>query len=712
MSNLPLDNPFIRDPKDYKQFVDPFKEYSEQASVYISKKLDVPIEEATLLVTEALKDSDMRAPTVEYYLREDNFDKFKQKTNLIKYINTAKSRKEIMAPSLTTYLPVHKLESFQKKFIQGNLAKRKAAKKKMSDAKAEGRTDDFIYYNVLQKVLKIFNNSLSGAYTITTTPLYNPSAHYTLTSITRSVASIGNAVSEMLVSGNRYYKDENSVYNAITATITYVNMEVVKKAIDVFKLHIPTPTECLSVVKHSSDLYFQSDSFEKDILYFFTKLSDLERAAFVYTNDFYHIKKYNDRFARSLIGALAKRVTGHYENHDYSIMTKVDEFVINLVHHICAKDIQGVKVDYEKLKDTEIMDALVSTTKNVILVLDKAKPLIDAFFGSDVMPINIADIKEMTRRCIVLSDTDSTCATYNDYVTWYFGTDLQAQEATAVTAAVMTINTQVIDHFLKELSTNMGVIPELRGMLAMKNEFYWPVMVPANVSKHYYAGVKIQEGVVFKELERELKGVHLHANNLPPYFKDKSMEMIDKIQEEIVNNQKIDLYKYVKFVADLELEIIETLQSFKPDTLKNGKVKEAKAYTLPESQSAYRYHKLWNQVFGEKYGMVDEPPYTTYDLPVVLDTKKRIATFRETPHGSKKVVNDFCDFVTENFGNGLSTLKLPKSKIDTVNIPKELTDIIDYKRSVETIMNSFYIILETIGFYRKPNFLVHEQILL
>ena len=708
-NNEVFKNPFLRDYHDYDRHINPLEDYIVQATKYISKQLDVDLLTADKLVRKALKESNIKDPKVKAYERGENGDKEEINTSLLTYLNLVNKNKEIIAPSLTAYLNTSKLDSFQKKFILGNLNKRKVAKKKMADFKAVGDTDNFIYYNVLQKVLKIFNNSLSGAYAITSTPLYNPSAHYSLTSTTRSVASIGNAVSEMLISGNRYYKDVYNVINSITATITHVDLKLIEDVVRKFNITIPTVDDVMSMVLRSSRLYFKSISKEKEIYDYILKLTDIERTAFLYVNDLYQLRLHNDKFIRGLLSGLSNKLSGYYYDNDYSVLETSDDFVINLMFHICSDEVRGMKVDFKKMRATKAMDTMVSTTKNINAVLYKAKDFIKAFFGTDILPIDISDVKDMLRRAIVLSDTDSTCATYNDWVVWFFGTDLQSTRATALTAGVMTINTQVIDHFLKAMSANMGVESDSKDMLAMKNEFYWPTMVPANVAKHYYAGVGIQEGSVFKELERELKGVHLHANNIPPYFKNKAMDMIDNIQSTLVNNKKIDLYEYVKFVADLEIEILDTLHSLDPKVLKNGKIKEAKAYTDGPTKSKYRYHTLWSEVFSPVYGEIIEPPYTTYELPVVLKNKTNIKNMMDNPSGDVELVKRLGEFVTRSFASGLMTLQLPKSKIDGCKIPKEVLSIIDFNRSVEIIMNPFYIILDTIGFCRKPSLLVCEQ---
>jgi len=704
-------NPFIHENiKEYKQYMNPLEEYRIGCAKYISKRTGMSEVESRAYVDQVLKDSSIKNPKIEYYEREDNFDKFKKTSTLLNYLNKSKKDKDVIAPSFTAYLNANRLESFQKKFILNNLQKRTAAKKKMFEAKSEGRTDDFIYYNVLQKILKIFNNSLSGAYAITSTVLYNPSAHYALTSITRSVASIGNAVTEMLVSGNRYYKDFDAAINSITMTISFVNLEKIKRVMDKYKLHYPTVDETMSTILYSSRLYWKSEKLESEIYEYLKTLTDLERACFVYVNDFYHIRKYNDKFARLLLGSLSKKCEGNYENNDYSILKEVDEFVLNTAYHICSRELEGKKVDFKKMKFTREMDILVSTVKNMDKMLHMTEDFMKAFFTTDITPINIADVKDMLRRSIILSDTDSTCGTYGEYVRWYYGADIISPEATALSASIMMINGEVIGHYLKVFSANMNVEEKVRDILAMKNEFYWTTMTPANVSKHYYAGVKIQEGVVIANLDRELKGVHLHANKIPIELKNKNLKLIDHIQRVLNKNRKLNVYNILSYVATIETSLLERLYNLDPYPLLKSSIKPEDAYKKEGEESKYRYHTFWNEVFSDKYGRMHEPRYSTYELPVVLKGKAKIQNFRNSNNGSLDVKDKFFLSMNRLFKDGMSTLSLPEDMLDANGIPEELKDIIDYRRCVELAMKPFYIVLETIGFYKNPELLIRDMI--
>jgi len=706
------ENPFMRDSlKDYKQYVSPFKEYKDGAVTYVTKMLGLDREAADYYVTQVLKESSIKDPEIEFVARDSKtFDAVRKKGSLLKYIERTKNNNEIFAPSLTTYLHPTKLESFQKQFIQNNLSKRTVTKKKMAEAKIDGRHDDFVYYNVLQKVLKIFNNALSGAYAVGSTALFNPSAHYTLTSTTRSVASIGNAVTEMMVAGNRYYKDYDTVIEAISMTITYADLKAIKKAIKKFKLHIPTVEEMMEVTLRSSRLYWKSKEKEENIAKYLSKLNEEERCAYTYINDFYHLRKFNDKLARSLLGSLSKRCTGDYDFEDYSVLFESEEFVLNTAYHVCSRDFEGKKADFEVLKDQPEMDALVSTVKNINRVMSAAGDLIRPLFCSDIMPIHISDMKDVLRRAIVLSDTDSTCGTYEEYIKWYYGAYVFTPESIALSAAIMMINGETISHFLKVLTANMNVELSVRDILSMKNEFFWPIMTPANVSKHYYAGVKIQEGRVYKELDRELKGVHLHANKIPIKYKQKVLELINHIEDTLTSGNKLVLSQIINGVIQLEDEVLKDLRNLKTSPLKVAKIKPHKEYTLDEEESKYRYHILWNKIFAEKYGKIREPEYTTYEIPIKLKKKKDIKEFIENGNGCPIIRKKLGELILKQFSNGVETLPIPQDIGIDKGIPEELLTVLDYRKTATLALKPFYIILETIGIYRHPEMLLTEYI--
>lgn len=697
---------FRQDNKDYSRTIAPVKDYLDQMSYYVSKQKNIPIDQAKTIVKDIIKKKGMKIPKVHYQHKDENGDIVESDTDIIQYIADAKKNNEIIVPSFTTYVNPSKKLSLHSEFIAANVAKRSKHKKLAFKARQEGDITGYAFNNVLQKTMKIFNNSLSGAYGDKSTTLFNPSAHYTLTSVTRCVASIGNAITESVVAGNKHLRDPEITYAYITAIVSKLHKDTILLAIDKYKLHIPTVKELMdSLIISNISPYWRDPIVEKNIENYLSKLEDYERTALMYTNDLWNIREYNQDLIRSMLRDMAKPCIGLTEDTVY--LTKYGDAIEILSKIINAEYIKGINVDYNKLKGTEIVFRLASTAKNIIEVLDRFKLLFRAFLVTDILPISIAYLKDMLRAVIILSDTDSTCGSYDQWVKWYYGKMNFGEEPTAIAASVMTINAQLVGHGLKILANNMNVPEESAGLLEMKNEFFWPVFTVANVNKHYYASTAIQEGNVFPKPELELKGVHFLASNVDKQVVKEIHGMLEEVNTKISNNEKISLYAYCKRIADIERSIINRVKSGDISILKKDKVKSKEAYKASVSQSPYFHHLLWNEIFADTYGEVQEPPYDVVKIPTILNTKKQLDTWLESLDVNLK--DKISRFLLKHGKTSLGTIRPPVSIVITSGIPEEIISAIDIHRIVEDNMLAGYYFLETLGMYKKDGLLISEM---
>ena len=700
---------FKRKYDEYNVTLDPVKEYVRQASVYMSKMFGISLEEAEKQVRKNIKQSQACNPKVKYRKQIESGDKVIEETSLLEYIKDMQKEDEIIAPSFTSYYNKTKLESVQAKFLSKNVKSRKESKLLSFKYKQLGDVDKEEYYNVLQKIKKIMNNSLSGAYGSTSTILYNPTAHYTLTSITRSLASIGNAVTEVLVGGNRLFRNSNDVMNYISSILTNVNLEMVKYSINKFKLHLPTAEEVMDMILYSSRRYWLDLEDEKLILTYLSKLEDYERAAVLYTNSLWDIKNHNTELMRDILESMSKKCSGITD--DVKWLEKSTEGVDILSRIICAKEIKGMDLNYKEIQGTELLSTLASTAYNIVSVLRKYGALFNTFFKSNVMPINVAYIKDILRDVIVLSDTDSTCGSYDKWVEWYYGDVIFNEEAVALSAAVMMINTQAMDHNIKLLVRNMNVDPRDSELLKMKNEFQWSVFTPTNNTKHYFANTCIQEGNVYKEPELEIKGVHLIASSGNKDIVSRiKRDIIEDIVNKVGRGEKLSLRHYVTYVADLEREIEKRTKEGDVEIYKLEKIKEPNSYKCDDkTKTPYLYHLLWEEVFQPKYNVTAQAPYLAIKIPTTLDSPNKldeyINSLEDTEFSSR--LRTFCNRYNKK---NIPTIRIPIDVIKAIgHVPEELHKIIDYERIIKDNLNSAYIALETIGFYKKGNFLIKDQ---
>lgn len=699
-------NVFTKSIDEYQRDISPVEEYLKQTSTIISKQLGITKEEALSKIKQIIKSTDIINPMVTYNYRNDNGDVVQQKDKLTDYIKDAINNNEIMVPSFTTYLFPDDKKSLHGEFMKYNADRRSKFKKEAFRYKQLGDFDNFNLNNVMQKTMKIANNSLSGAYASKGTILYNPSAHYTLTSMTRCVSSVGNALSESLIAGNKHFKDPDSVLNYISSVITNIDMSAIRTCIDRYNLTIPTADDIFKEYKNCWKWYWDNPDYDSVILHTLQRLTEEDRVAVMYVNDLWHMKMFNEVFIKQMITNLKEIKSGISD--DATILAKAPEGIDILVKIICSEHIKNDNRPLTELKGTPVGDIIGSTCVSIIEHMKYYKLLFRTFFCTNIMPIDIAYIKEMFRNVIVLSDTDSTCASYEKWVEWYTGGNDISNNGIAISSVVMTINSLVIDHYLKVLSKNINVSKDRMELLKMKNEFFWPVFTTANKNKHYFASTSIQEGNFYINPELEMKGVHIIASPADRDITNKVHDMIKDINHKLTNNVKLSLKHYCSLVADLEREVIKRIKDGDVSIFKKDKIKDHKGYKQEPELSPYINHILWQSVFSNKYGDAPPPSYTVIKVPTILDTKNKMNKYLEQLP-DRDIANRLKDFLVKYKKDTLMTLRPPITIVSDKGLPEEYLEIIDYNRVINDNLNSAYIVLESIGYYRKGDILLSQE---
>lgn len=697
-----------KDIKDYNIKIDPLKEYLKQAMTYLKVNQRIGENEAKEKLRNTIKKCSFTQPVVKYRVKNQHGDMVNAEGGVLDYIKDAQNNNEIIVPSLTTYIHPDKQKSVHSEFMQHNVNRRSKYKKEAFRNKQDGMISLFNYNNTMQKTMKIFNNSLSGAYASKSTVLRNQSAHYTLTSMTRCLSSIGNSVSESFLIGNMHFRDSNSVFNYITAIIANMNTSAIARCVEKYNLAIPTVENIMDNIKKCSKYYWWDENIFKDIQDYVSKLNELQRVAVMYTNNFWHIKEYNQDLIRNFLKRITLKVEEPVDNAT-EILTKLPEDILILVKIICSEDIMGDNLDITKLNNTNLGNTLASTAKNVIKNLNYINFLFHTFFLTDVLPINIAYIREMMRDAIVLSDTDSTCGSYDMWTQWYFGEPTLNTEAVNITAVIMTLNSRAIDHGLRILSKNMNIPEDRLGLLKMKNEFFWNVFITGNKNKHYFANTLIQEGNVFKEPDFELKGVHLIASAANKDVTKKIVSMMKEINATIAKGEPVELLKYVKAVADLERELLKRIEDRDISVFKFDKIKEKNSYKSDNmALTPYIHHVMWEEVFAEKYGHPGNPPYMAIKIPTTLQSRAKTLSFINSIK-DEDIKTKLLEYVKKYNKDMLGTFKPAAAIVGSKGIPSELIPCIDKRRIVMDNLNSAYIVLEALGFYKKTKILISEM---
>ena len=254
----------------------------------------------------------------------------------------------------------------------------------------------------------------------------------------------------------------------------------------------------------------------------------------------------------------------------------------------------------------------------------------------------------------------------------------------------------------------MNIDPSRVETLKMKNEFYWNIFVPTNVSKHYFANTCIQEGNVYREPDLELKGVHLIGSAVDQTYVKEIHKMIKEINLKLSTDGKLSIYPYIEKLANMERSIIDKIKSGSIDVYSKANIKDPSSYKQSEEESAYWYHLLWENVFSAKYGSPGKPPYMVARIPLTLDSNKKLEEFLANIKDDS-IKFKLGSFLLKSNKKSLGTFRPPVLIAGAKGIPEEFTPYIDINRVVQDNLKSGYMVLEALGFYKKDDRLIIDM---
>lgn len=691
---------FLLNDNEYVRDIDPVNHYIQQVSTYLTITTGKAFEECEKFVKAKIRDKtfpNIRNPEIRYFERENYADRHIVEGNLLGYIKDAVKNKELIAPTMTTYVNPAEKESLLVSYIDSNVKARSAAKKEEFAAEAAGNEELKKIKNIEQTNRKLSNNAISGAHVSPSTPLFNKSSHSTLTSNCRSTSGYGNANNEKFLCGNRHYWNAQLVLGNIIDIITHTDLNTLDVVMNKYNMYYPNTKDVMKCIKYSTDLYWSNLKAIKTIQNLIDCLTPIQKAAFLYVGDLYHLRKYNDSLVRDFISKLSSKVTAEQQD-PLAIVKSAKEDTLNLAHQICSNEVKGIGKDYSKIKDTPAIHTLASTCLNIESVIIEYSDLIRALFVTDNMPASVGYFPESIRRSVLTSDTDSTIFTVQDWVKWHTG-DLGFDDTSmAVAATMIYLSSQTIKHLLSKMSANFGIQEARLHQIAMKNEFKFDIFVPTNVAKHYYALISCQEGNVFSKDKIEIKGVHLKSSNAPEVITTAAADLMREIMDTIKRNQKIRIIDILKKLADIERNIINGIRSGDLQYFRLGEIKRPESYIKSAEESPYAHYILWKEVLSDYYGDYGEPPYQTLKMSTTLVNPTNTANWLANMK-NKDLAKKFENYFKRNDKKTMPIFMIPLDAMNIHGIPPELLDVIDTRRIVYDICKIFYLILETLGIY-------------
>lgn len=694
-----MKNHFVLSPQEYKRDFNLVEAYIQQNATYISLVESISYEEAKKFIIETISPNGaypLKDREVVYLAKDTPGNRTIKQGTFLQYLNMVRDNNYILSPALTAYFHPDQKRSILSKYIDKNIKLRKKDKHEMFIADLNKNHELKSLKNVQQNSRKIKNNSLSGAHASQGTILYCKSIHPTLTSICRSATGYGNANNEKFLAGNRHYWSSEITISNILSIITRVDYDLIQKAMDEYQIYYPTADDCMSVTLRSTRLYWRHDQEEKRIQDLLNALSPLQRAAYVYIGDMYHLAQYNDSLVRGIIGGLMQQAKSPHPDPD-SVFKKVSSDNFALANLICANISKGKTLEKIKLTDPEGYGILAQTLINIDKTLDNYQLLIRAFWTTINLPASVYQLPHSIRRVAMVSDTDSTIFTNQWWAEWFVGKIDFSQQSFNVGYVTTFITSQIIIHQLAVMSANMNVEESELHSLAMKNEYFFPILGTTAMSKHYYAYMAAQEGNLYEKMKLEIKGKNLRDSTLPPYIREKVRQYVSTIMDLIMENGQISIHDALRPVAEIETNIANNVKNGGYSDMPSVSIKELSVYTDPIS-NPYFYHRMWEAVFAPKYGNVEPPPYKGVKITVDLNNPTKFKRWlNQIP--DQALAARLASFMMEYNKDSLGMFVLPDQIASQMGIPEEMISAVNLRKLIYGTTFPFYMLLESLGLF-------------
>lgn len=702
-----MKDPFIRDKSDYKRKTDILPAYVRDMSLGLARKFNISEEEAKAFVVEEISQNGtfplIDKPTL-LVAKNEHGDREYKETTFLGYLNTARNNDYILSPSLQMYEAEKRVPSISGKYLTTNIAARSTAKNQMYANKEAGDLDGFYFKNNEQQNKKYDNNSISGAHCSKSTILFKPTIHTSLTSLCRCASGYGNANNEKVLSGKRHYWSPDIVEANILAICTNSDANVFNAFMTKWNIVIPTVQDVMDCITRSTVRYFNNPKRMIDIERLVSGLNPIERAMVVYTGDMYHVAKLNKDFIHDMITKFSRQAESVDDIDVKAVIHELFETAEVLLALLCGDLLNGLSLKGVNELPPESQRIIAGTAINLKNCIEEYEFFIKAIFATDVIPASIATLPTVVRENAVTSDTDSTIFTVQEWLEWYYGKICFDKPAVNAGHVVAFFASSSITNILAIMSKNIGVNDKHLFSYAMKSEYWFPVFCLTSRAKTYFGIRGAQEGIILsKKLEIETKGAVLKGSNTPEFI----ISAVNKAKEEILltvrDGKKINLLKYLTECADLERYIIAGINRGDVSFYKRGDVKPASSYKKDELNSPYRQYTLWQEVFAPKYGNIQEPPYAA--IKVTLESEGSKPKFLAWLNGIEdaSLVLRMKEHLAKTGKEVVTQILVPIPIANNNGVPPELLEGMGMRKIVNNLMEPYYVILETLGYYARED---------
>lgn len=619
----------------------------------------------------------------------------------------------IIVPSGTCYTLPTVRESFLKITLADKKVQRSVYKKAMLKALAQGDTVMAETNNYLQASTKIFLNSAPGAMGSPHNPLYDLPGYNAITAIARHSVKYGYAHVERLVEGNLYLRTYTDVVNYCLGLLRVIPTTW-QQVLTIHLLHIPSVAELVTYFSNSLKYYCLVIPTEA-ITAFVSRLTPADRAFVFYAGNLRHLVRANDALFRTFfqkLFAIAPQIDPTVDpvsvfrfEHDLLAM------VTSLNYDLLGKDPETdmyFELDQAVIHNPDGVRRIISVAKTMEAHLQSLEDLLVAVFRVDTDLPNVQNHDNMIRRCVIVSDTDSVIFSNQSMVEWYSGAVTFEKSSYEINAITVYVISQTLEHIFARQSCGFGMVGTDITMIAMKNEFLYPIMMRAPIKKHYAGISTIQEGKLLAVPKKDIKGLQFRSSTLSRLTNKTTEDFLNWVLTTIMRDVKISIAEIYEKVAQFELAVHTSLLSGEKTFLQTMSVKNQEDY-VDADITGYFYYDLWESVFVPEFDHI-QLPNKCYKIP--LKHNGRILTDPTFVAGWQAAYPSCYEryqaFFAARPKKQISSLLLPPT---LMSIPEFLRPAVDVRAIIHTNCTPLYLVLEALGIglaFSKGDYLVTD----
>jgi DNA polymerase elongation subunit (family B) len=643
VNNIPVNVSVSKEALLSSEMIKDYKE--EMIKVILNSYPDMDREKLEKIIDKKLVEKVKEVPVVSFI---NNYRNTNKRVTLLKWYDWYKKAKPITTEHGVCYKKHSEAINLAAKLLDYILNTRKFHKKEMFKCKKAG---DFVgesFHNTRQKVFKIFANSYYGTTGNTKSIFYNL---YTALSITGKGQSL---ITNAAASFESFFTD-NIYFNGFDDVLIYISN--IKNETRTFK-----DSECLSkqvskkalidrLVDKFSDKFI-GEKYRKDITEIVMTLSKKDVNRIYYKNNLY-----------------AFCSTEKILNRIYSLFDKIDSF----------KDPNEVPEEIQ-----EDLNTLWSYMKEFVYYPH-------TYFN------HTANVKEMSRKCVAVVDTDSNMLNIEPWVDFLISKSngrwtkdtLEDEDLFKMVNIIAFILGHMIGEVHERYTSENNVPEDKRSIINMKNEFLMRRLLLTSSKKNYAAILLLQEGALVDiDHSLDIKGLTIKKSNVN---KNIGIAMQNILENDLLKAKDINISTVLSKLSDLEKNIRTAFDNCETTYAKPDKANAPDTYKEPFQMQPIRGIYTWNALYPNKEitfpAQVNTVKINGESIFDINDLEKKNPNFYDV---LKKEVYNNPDFKDKGF----TVLAIPKTE---TKIPEWLRPYINTDQIIFDSLNNFNKILESIG---------------